>query len=69
MLDNGHYYTVKTTQQTYNNVLCLNYACLNGYSRFIYLQPLDELEVYIITSSIKNNDIKQIQEQEKFIFL
>ena len=69
MLNKTNYYTVISKEKTYYNVIGLNYACLNGYSRFIYLKPLDELEVCIITGSIKNNDIKQIQEQEKFIFL
>ena len=69
MLDNAKYYTITTKEKTYFNVISLNYACLDGHSRFIYLWPLDDLEVCFITGSTRNSDIKQIQEQEKFISL
>ena len=69
MLENAKYYTVQTKEKTYFNVISLNYACLDGFSSFVYLRPLDNIEVSIIVGSTKNSDIKQIQEQENFIYL
>ena len=68
MLDNCKYYTVTTTQQTYYNVLIINYACCSGSSRLVYLMNINDVEVFIILASIKNKDIQQVQEQEKFIY-
>lgn len=68
MLDNCKYYTVTTTENTYYNVLILNYACCSGSSRLVYLTNINELEVFIISATIKNKDIQQIKEQEKFIY-
>ena len=69
MLEHAKFYTVKTKQQVYNNVLILNYSCCNGYSRLIYLTNINAVEVFIITASIKNSNIQQVQEQESFIYL
>lgn len=68
VLNNARFYIVRTKQQVYNNVLIINYACCSGYSRLIYLTNINAVEVFIITASIKNTDILQVQEQEKFIY-
>lgn len=69
LLDNCKYYTLTSKEKTYYNVICINYACLDDYSNFVYLWSLDRVEACIINGSVKNSDIKQIQEQEKFIYL
>ena len=68
MLENAKFYAVTTKQQGYNNVLFINYACCSGYSRLIYLTNINAVEVFIITASIKNTDILQVQEQDGFIY-
>lgn len=68
MLDNCKYYTVRTRQQTYNNVIMLNYACCNGSSSIVYLMNLNDLEMLIIHTTEENKDIQEVQEQEGFIY-
>lgn len=68
MLDNGRFYTVKTKNKEYYNVLCLNKGLNNGESRIIYLWNLNNLEVMFILGTIQNKDIQQVTEQEEFIY-
>ena len=69
MLENARFYTVTTKQQTYYNVLIINYGCCDGSSSIVYLMNINDLEMLIIHTTEDNKDIQEVQEQEHFIYL
>ena len=65
-LKNTKFYTLKTSDKTYYNVIFINKG-LKG-SAFIYIFNIDDIEALIIRGEEANRDIIDIQQQEKFIY-
>lgn len=66
MLKNTKFYTLKTSDKTYYNVIFMNKG-IKG-SSFIYVFNIDSIECLIIRGEELNRDIIGIQEQENFIY-
>lgn len=66
-LKNTKFYTLKTADKTYYNVIFINRG-IKG-SAFIYIFNIDSIECLIIRGEEANRDIIDIREQEEFIYL